>query len=524
MTTSLRLFVAIYVLSVFILGIAAKSWADEGRLPTTEEFNGALGTCAAGLDVTISADLLGSVASIYNGQRSNGAASFKTATKFLELFPERDRAKVYELYTKCISQILRVSAGEGLSPENSKLPKATVSFAETAPTSELLKDENFLIFPGQEERWVLRVDLKASFSDDAKNSVRYLSGVSDVSYHYLNQPKLVRQLVLHRPDSFVMKSEDHGLPVFDITKSRHDDRISELHWRLYVFNKDEPDLRHFVLNFGPITVPIDLQNVRWREISAVFGPGGDVVPQLSEREESRWNGATATVSVLLPDPSWILVYSANLLTETSKSKHVLELVVQNLSRSLLPLNGLKVIASAPWGPRCHAIGQWHEIKLDWTHIIHAHKDNPGAVTLIDGRPIAVPTKYTNGSCSTPYYFEANIPVNVDLAAGAIDRVYLEIEETPPFTETSAAPGWPDELRAELRPAPHSISDFSIWVQLSPSDNVFPERLQCKSKRCPSRRIMRRPYEQCVIEAAPRKSTDGIGHKKTNRACSDWHLG
>ena len=58
MTTSLRLFVAIYVLSVFILGIAAKSWADEGRLPTTEEFNGALGTCAAGLDVTISADLL----------------------------------------------------------------------------------------------------------------------------------------------------------------------------------------------------------------------------------------------------------------------------------------------------------------------------------------------------------------------------------------------------------------------------------------------------------------------------------
>ena len=78
------------------------------QLPTTEQFHDALATCATGLTVTISTDLIGSITDIYNGQRSNGAANFTTATKFLELFPEVDRTKVYELYTKCISSILHI--------------------------------------------------------------------------------------------------------------------------------------------------------------------------------------------------------------------------------------------------------------------------------------------------------------------------------------------------------------------------------------------------------------------------------
>jgi hypothetical protein len=86
------------------------SVSADTSLPSTQDFNGALTTCATGSAVDISADLLGSVASFYSGQRSNGAASFRTATNFLELFPEDDRAKVYELYTKCISQILHVRA------------------------------------------------------------------------------------------------------------------------------------------------------------------------------------------------------------------------------------------------------------------------------------------------------------------------------------------------------------------------------------------------------------------------------
>src|SRR5271170_396280 len=80
-------------------------------LPTTEQFHGALAICATGLNVTINTDLIGSIADIYKGERSTGAASFKTATQFLELFPEADREKVYELYTKCIASILPKSTG-----------------------------------------------------------------------------------------------------------------------------------------------------------------------------------------------------------------------------------------------------------------------------------------------------------------------------------------------------------------------------------------------------------------------------
>ena len=63
----------------------------------------------------VSADLIGSITSLYNGQRTSGAASFKTVTDFLKQFPENDRAKVYEIYTKCISTILLHSS----TPPNS---------------------------------------------------------------------------------------------------------------------------------------------------------------------------------------------------------------------------------------------------------------------------------------------------------------------------------------------------------------------------------------------------------------------
>jgi hypothetical protein len=80
------------------------------NLPSTQQFNSALTTCATNSDISISADLLGSVSSVYDGQKTQGTANLKTATKFIELFPEQDRAKIYELYTRCISQILHLGS------------------------------------------------------------------------------------------------------------------------------------------------------------------------------------------------------------------------------------------------------------------------------------------------------------------------------------------------------------------------------------------------------------------------------
>jgi hypothetical protein len=83
-----------------------KALVTQARSATTEEINGALTACAAGLSITLNADLVGSISSIYKDQITRGTFDLRTETRLLNLFPETDRAKVYELYTKCIVQIL----------------------------------------------------------------------------------------------------------------------------------------------------------------------------------------------------------------------------------------------------------------------------------------------------------------------------------------------------------------------------------------------------------------------------------
>ncbi len=76
------------------------------ELPSVSQFQVALSTCATNANISIDADLIGSISDIYDGDRVNGAASFKTSTTFLTLFPEEARADVYKIYTKCIVDIL----------------------------------------------------------------------------------------------------------------------------------------------------------------------------------------------------------------------------------------------------------------------------------------------------------------------------------------------------------------------------------------------------------------------------------
>lgn len=96
------------LLAVVVVAGGVRGNAQPAQLPTLEQFDAALATCATGLNVTITTDLIGSVSNIYKGERSNGAATFKTETKFLELFPESERSKVYALYTQCIVRILHL--------------------------------------------------------------------------------------------------------------------------------------------------------------------------------------------------------------------------------------------------------------------------------------------------------------------------------------------------------------------------------------------------------------------------------
>jgi len=93
------------VLFSFAAVIAVRS-AYGQTIPTTEQFDNMLRSCAIGANIELKADLVGSIRTIYDGQRTQGLASFQTSTDFLKLIPEPQRLEAYKLYTQCIKDIL----------------------------------------------------------------------------------------------------------------------------------------------------------------------------------------------------------------------------------------------------------------------------------------------------------------------------------------------------------------------------------------------------------------------------------
>jgi hypothetical protein len=64
-------------------------------------------TCASGANIELSADLVGSIRTIFNGEGTKGYASFKTESEFLEQFPDSQRLQAYTLYVQCVATINR---------------------------------------------------------------------------------------------------------------------------------------------------------------------------------------------------------------------------------------------------------------------------------------------------------------------------------------------------------------------------------------------------------------------------------
>jgi hypothetical protein len=95
-----------YVISLSLSLLVWTSSANSQAVPTTEQFDGMLRNCAVGANIDLKADLVGSIKTIYDGQRTQGLASFQTSTEFLKLIPEKDRLEAYKLYVGCIRDIV----------------------------------------------------------------------------------------------------------------------------------------------------------------------------------------------------------------------------------------------------------------------------------------------------------------------------------------------------------------------------------------------------------------------------------
>jgi tetratricopeptide (TPR) repeat protein len=91
-----------------LLAILAQAARAQTGLPTTEVLMNALGTCAAGMNLRLSANMTGSVRSLFEGMRTEGTAVLENAPEFLKLFPDSEKMNAYRLYIDCVTKIIAV--------------------------------------------------------------------------------------------------------------------------------------------------------------------------------------------------------------------------------------------------------------------------------------------------------------------------------------------------------------------------------------------------------------------------------
>lgn len=102
------------------------------ELPSTEQFQSLLTTCAAGARIEIDGELRGSFASVYEGAQTE-ASGFRliTLTDFLTVLPEQDRLAGLRLYNECVLKILRGDLSEeDTIPEVVELPAQILTNGE----------------------------------------------------------------------------------------------------------------------------------------------------------------------------------------------------------------------------------------------------------------------------------------------------------------------------------------------------------------------------------------------------------
>jgi hypothetical protein len=95
-----------------LAGVLCAQPAPGRELPSTTQFMNVLTVCGAGLSLTISADLHGSIVSVYEQGRTQGKAFQDIKAQILTVIPPAQVTEVFKLYLDCVERMLsRVDLG-----------------------------------------------------------------------------------------------------------------------------------------------------------------------------------------------------------------------------------------------------------------------------------------------------------------------------------------------------------------------------------------------------------------------------
>ncbi len=122
--------------SLLFLAMTLQVSAEENQdLPTTEQFQSLLTTCAAGASIQIDGELRGSITEVYSGAKSKTEGrnfKFITLAEFLKVLPPEDRLAGLKLYNNCILEILNGKKAADIKkiPEIYELPKTLITYGK----------------------------------------------------------------------------------------------------------------------------------------------------------------------------------------------------------------------------------------------------------------------------------------------------------------------------------------------------------------------------------------------------------
>ena len=91
---------------ITLFSLAVPVSGEAAEYPEPAIFDRMLSLCAVGAGIELDADLRGSILGLYESDRTEGTATLNTVGGLFQHIPDADRLKAYELYTRCITDIL----------------------------------------------------------------------------------------------------------------------------------------------------------------------------------------------------------------------------------------------------------------------------------------------------------------------------------------------------------------------------------------------------------------------------------
>ncbi len=304
----------------------------------------------------------------------------------------------------------------------------------------------------------LSLDLRVVFRSDTFNQEAYFNGFQRVE---------ITNLPDHSGGSMqriIDKEKVAGAAVSDLNSNPS----PELHFAGDIALANAPNSGDtLTIRAGPRSWVIAIGDLNWK-------PGGTDV-------KGWW--ASATTRITMDDPDWIVPRYARILRSTSKDgktvNSVLEAVIENLSKSTLPINELTIDASESEGAKCAALpspdgNNWVEppekLVLNWPRVIeNAAPGNKAAWVKLGTSAIPVKARFVEKGCQNPRLFEADIPVNLSIPPGGTGRIKLGITEMTQLPKAQRAL-IPRDPIAALPDWPY------ISITIKPQDRSFPKKI------------------------------------------------